>query len=32
MSLHDMAILMGIFILTICAGALFGYVIDRVRK
>ena len=32
MSIHDIAILIGIYVATIGAGALVGYVIDRVRK
>lgn len=32
MSIHDIAILLGIYVATISAGALVGYVIDRVRK
>ena len=32
MSIHDMIILLAIYIATIGAGALVGYVIDRVRK
>ena len=32
MSIHDIAILLAIHIVTIGAGALVDYVIDRVRK
>ena len=32
MSIHDIAILLTIHVVTIGAGALVGYVIDRVRK
>lgn len=32
MSIHDIAILLGIYIATIGAGALVGYVIDKSRK
>lgn len=32
MSIHDIAILLAIYIATIGAGALVGYAIDRVRK
>lgn len=32
MSIHDIAILLGIYVVTICAGALVGYVIDKSRK
>ena len=32
MSIHDIAILLAIYVATIGAGALVGYIIDRVRK
>lgn len=32
MSIHDIAILLGIYVATIGAGALVGYIIDKVRK
>ena len=32
MSIHDIAILLGIYIATIGAGALVGYIIDKSRK
>lgn len=32
MNIHDIAILLGIYVATIGAGALIGYIIDRVRK
>ena len=32
MSIHDIAILLGIHIATIGAGALVGYIIDKSRK
>lgn len=32
MNIHDIAILLGIYVATIGAGALVGYIIDRVKK
>lgn len=32
MNIHDIAILLGIYVTTIGAGALVGYIINRVRK
>ena len=32
MSIHDITILLGIYIATIGAGALVGYIIDKSRK
>ena len=32
MSIHDIAILIGIYIATLGAGALVGYIIDKSRK
>ena len=32
MSIHDIAILLGIYVATISAGALVGYIIDKSRK
>ena len=32
MSIHDIAILLAIYIATIGAGALVGYIIDKSRK
>ena len=32
MNIHDISILLAIYIATICAGALVGYIIDKSRK
>ena len=32
MSIHDIAILLGIYVATIGAGALVGYITDKSRK